>query len=85
MQENYTPFTVDPRNLNLGDFPLPNTTAPQTSTAFYDDRDEDLTIANGQVDFDDGDGDQSTSGWSTSNAQRDTNADLDLDGGFNFR
>jgi hypothetical protein len=82
MPDTSFPFTVDPKVLSLKEYPIPIPSASQTSNLHYANWDEDLAIANGQVDFEAEDG---SDGKGATHWQDGAIDDLELTGGFDFK
>ncbi|KAL2048210.1 hypothetical protein N7G274_000121 [Stereocaulon virgatum] len=82
MPDTSSPFTVDPKVLSLKEYPIPRPSASRTSNPHYANWDEDIAIANGQVDFEAEDG---SDGKGITHMQDGAIDDLELTGGFGFK
>ena len=85
MQLNSYPNTVDPRLLSLNEYAIPHTNTALALAIGDEDVDDDIAIASGQVDPEDGFGSLGTYGGIEVDGQSDLAAELDLSDNFDIR
>ena len=77
--------TVDPRLLSLNEYAIPHTNTALTLAIVDEDVDDDIAIASGQVDPEDGFGSLGTYQGIEVDGQSDLAAELDLSDNFGIR
>ena len=85
MQLDSCPNTVDPRLLSLNEYAIPHTNTTHTLAVADEDVDDDIAIASGQVDLEDGVGTPGTYKGIEFDEQNDLAAELDLTDQSDFR
>ena len=85
MQEEFYPFTVDPKLLDLNKYPACPSITDNVFGTTNDDVDDDIAISSGQIDLDGGDNGLGVDGPSGSDGDIDLYSDLTLRGTFDFK
>ena len=85
MQLDSYPNTVDPRLLSLNEYTIPYTNTAHAQAVADEDIDDDIAIASGQVDLEDGVGSPGTYNGIEFDEQSDLAAELDLTDQFDIR